>query len=42
MDDVQAAIDDGTLRERHWLDVKGMVGGSDGAKKDLAQDLASF
>ncbi len=40
--DVQAAIDDGTLGERHWLDVKESVGSSDGAKKELARDLASF
>jgi hypothetical protein len=40
--DVQAAIDDGTLAERHWLDVKESVGTSDGAKKELARDLASF
>jgi hypothetical protein len=40
--DVQAAIDDGTLGERHWLDVKETVGSSDGAKKELARDLASF
>lgn len=42
IDDVQAAIDDGTLRERHWLDVKGLIASSDGARKDLAQDLVSF
>jgi hypothetical protein len=40
--DVQAAIDDGTLGERHWLDVKETVGSSDGAKKELARDVASF
>lgn len=40
--DVQAAINDGTLGEGHWLDVKEAVGSSDGAKKELARDLASF
>jgi hypothetical protein len=40
--DVQAAINDGTLGERHWLDVKETVGSSDGARKELARDLASF
>lgn len=40
--DVQAAIDDGTLTERHWLDVKASSGSSDGAKKETARDLASF
>lgn len=42
IEDVQRAIDDGTLRERHWLDVKAEVGASDGAKKGFAKDLASF
>lgn len=42
VDDVQGAIDDGTLRERHWLDVKAEIGPSDGSKKGLARDLASF
>lgn len=40
--DVEAAIDDGTLRERHWLDVKASLGDTDGAKKGIARDLASF
>ena len=40
--DVHSAIGDGTLSERHWLDVKETVGGGDGAKKELARDLASF
>lgn len=40
--DVQVAIADGTLTERHWLDVKELVNTSDGAKKELARDLASF
>jgi hypothetical protein len=40
--DVQAAIDDGSLRERHWLDAKAMVGSKDGARKETARDLASF
>lgn len=42
VDDVQGAIDDGTLRERHWLDVKAEVGSAGSAKKALARDLASF
>lgn len=42
IEDVQSAIDDGTLRERHWLDVKAVIGSSDASKKDLARDLASF
>jgi hypothetical protein len=42
VEDVQSATDDGTLRERHWLDVKAAVGNSDASKKDLARDLASF
>jgi len=40
--DVQAAIDDGTLRERHWLDVKSEVSPTDGANKETARDMASF
>jgi hypothetical protein len=40
--DVETVIVDGTLRERHWLDVKAEFGRSDGAKKDFACDLASF
>jgi hypothetical protein len=40
--EVQTAIDDGTLGERHWLDVKETVGSGDGAKKELARDLVSF
>ncbi len=39
---IQAAIDDGTLTERHWIDVKREVKTSDGDKKELARDLASF
>jgi hypothetical protein len=35
VEDVQRAIDDGTLRERHWLDVKAEVGTTDGTKRDL-------
>ena len=42
VEDVQVAIDDGTLRERHWLDVKAEVGSTDNSKKGLARDLASF
>lgn len=42
VDDVQVAIGDGTLRERHWLDVKAEIGSTDSAKKTLARDLASF
>lgn len=42
IDDVQAAIDNGTLRERHWVDFKGgWSPGPDGAT-ELARDLASF
>jgi hypothetical protein len=41
--DVQAAIDNGTLTERHWLDVKLAIGaGSDSNNKEIARDLASF
>jgi hypothetical protein len=40
--EVQAVIDDGTLRERHWLDAKREVGTSEGKKKETACDLASF
>lgn len=40
--DVQRIIDDGSLRERHWLDVKVEIGSSESAKKDFAADLASF
>jgi len=40
--DVQVAIDDGSMRERHWLDAKAEAGGTDSAKKGLAKDLASF
>lgn len=39
---IQAAIGDGTLTERHWVDVKREVKTSDGDKKELARDLASF
>lgn len=39
---VQAAIDDGTLAERHWLDVKATVGSSHASRAGLAKDLASF
>jgi Putative DNA-binding domain len=42
VDDVQTAIDDGTLKERHWLDAKAELGRSEGAKKGFAKDLASF
>ena len=40
--DVQAAIDDGTLGERHWLDAKAQVGTTASSRKDLAKDLTSF
>jgi hypothetical protein len=40
--DVHAALADGTLTEHHWVDVKRDVGPGDGAKKELARDLASF
>src|SRR5262245_2317851 len=40
--DVQTAISDGTLTERHWLDVKAMLSGGEAANKELARDLASF
>ncbi len=40
--DVESVLSDGTLRERHWLDVKAEVGSSDGSKKELARDLCSF
>lgn len=33
---------DGTINERHWLDVKREVGTTPTAKKELARDLASF
>lgn len=39
---VRAAIEDGTLTERHWIDVKREVGAGDGARKETARDLASF
>ncbi|MEV0725874.1 ATP-binding protein [Micromonospora purpureochromogenes] len=39
--DVQAAIDNGTLTERHWLDVKLTLGGSS-HNKEIACDLASY
>lgn len=42
VDDVRAAISDGTLGERHWLDVKAEVGNTDSTKKGLAKDLAAF
>ncbi len=42
VEDVQTAIDDGTLKERHWLDAKAELGTSEGAKKNFAKDLASF
>ena len=41
-DDLEAALADGTLTEHHWVDVKREVGSGDGAKKELARDLASF
>ena len=40
--DVRTVISDGTLRERHWLDVKAQLGTSDNAKNGFAKDLASF
>ncbi len=40
--DVETAISDGTMRERHWLDAKQEVGSTDDAKKKTARDLASF
>jgi hypothetical protein len=40
--DVQAAIDDGTIRESHWLDAKKALNGNAPAKVELARDLASF
>lgn len=40
--DVQAAIDDGTLREGHWLDAKREIGSTDSKKRETACDLASF
>lgn len=42
VDDVRSAIDDGTLAERHWLDVKAEVGTTDSGRKGLAKDLAAF
>ncbi|SEF38423.1 Putative DNA-binding domain-containing protein [Amycolatopsis pretoriensis] len=30
------------MREHHWIDVKLEVGGSEGAKKEFARDVASF
>jgi hypothetical protein len=42
LDDVRVAIDDGTLQEGHWFDAKGQVEDGDGAKKEIARDLASF
>lgn len=40
--DVQAAADDGTLQERHWIDAKSDIAGTNPAKTELARDLASF
>lgn len=40
--DVQAAIDDGSLAERHWLDAKAPYGTTEGANKEMARDLSSF
>jgi hypothetical protein len=40
--DVQTAITDGTMTERHWLDVKEQLGNGDKVNKELARDLASF
>lgn len=42
IEDVQSALDDGTITERHWLDVKLEVASGDGSKKGIAKDLASF
>jgi len=42
VEDVQRAIDDGTLAERHWLDIKAEVGTTDSTKKGFAKDLAAF
>ncbi|MCM4083897.1 AlbA family DNA-binding domain-containing protein [Paractinoplanes hotanensis] len=41
-EDVQEAIDDGSLRENHWFDFKREVGSSDEARKKIAAALASF
>lgn len=41
--DVQTAIDNGTITERHWLDVKLTTGPSTNSNnKEIAADLASF
>ena len=42
IDNVRTATIDGTLTERHWLDVKQEVGPGANANKELARDLASF
>lgn len=42
INDVQQAINDGSLRKRHWLDAKAEVGTTDSGRKGLAKDLASF
>lgn len=40
--DVQAAIDNGTLEERHWLDIKRQLNHGPHDKTELARDAASF
>lgn len=40
--DVQAAIDNGVLEERHWLDIKRQLNRGPHDKTELARDAASF
>lgn len=40
--DVQAAIDNAVLEERHWLDVKRQLNNGPNDKTELARDAASF
>lgn len=40
--DVQRAIDEGDLAERHWAEAKLFQDFKDSAKKELTRDLASF
>lgn len=40
--DIQRVINDGLLRETHYLDVKRELGSSDGERKNIARHLASL
>ena len=40
--DVQAALDDGSLTERRWVDAEASYATTDSANKEMARDLSSF